>query len=89
MLLTHGASSEDYPDTVHVYYRSKGEWIRLPDPVSCLSVPFMFKNGHPIYGGEMTRVDLPAPVETSGLKLEIANPRLERAWTIHDIAIVP
>lgn len=89
MLLNHGVFVQDCPDTVHVYYRQDGEWVRLPDPMSCLCVPFIFKNGHPVYGGEMTRVDLPAPVVTSGLKIEIVNPRVRRAWTIYDIAIAP
>jgi len=89
ILLNHGVFIQDCPDTVHVYFRSEGKWVRLPDPMSCLSIPFMFKNGHPVYGGEMTRVDLPAPVITSGLKLEIVNPRVRRAWTIYEIATAP
>jgi len=89
MLLNHGVFVQDCPDTVHVYYRQDREWVRLPDPMSCLCVPFIFKNGHPVYGGEMTRVDLPAPVVTAGLKIEIVNPRVRRAWTIYDIAIAP
>lgn len=89
ILLNQGAFVQDRPDTVHVYYRSAGAWIRLPDPLVCFSIPFMFENGHPVYGGAVTRMDLPAPVETSGLKLEIVNPRLRRAWTIYEIDIAP
>lgn len=89
ILVNHGVNIRDCPDTVHVYYRAAGTWVRLPDPMACLSVPFMFKNGHPVYGGEMTRLDLPVPVETCGLKLEIVNPRVRRAWTIYEIATAP
>jgi hypothetical protein len=89
ILFNHGFSINDGPDTVHVYYLSAGVWVRLPDPMPCLSVPFMFENGHPVYGREMTRVDLPACIETTGLKLEIANPRTRRAWTIWEMDIAP
>lgn len=89
MLFNHGVYMQDSPDTVNVYYKIKNNWARLPDPLSCLSVPFMFANGHPVYGGEMTRLDFPSSVETTGLKLEIANPRTHRAWTIYQISLAP
>jgi hypothetical protein len=89
VLLSHGSYIRDCPDTVHVYYKMKETWAKLPDPLSCLSVPFMFANGHPVYGGEMTRLDFPFPVEATGLKLEIANPRAHRAWTIYQISLAP
>ena len=89
VLLSHGFFVQDCPDAVHVYYKTKETWEKLPDPLACLSVPFMFSNGHPVYGGEMTRLDFPFPVETTGLKLEIATPRIHRAWTIYQISIAP
>jgi hypothetical protein len=89
VLLSHGIYIRDCPDTVNVYYKTKETWAKLPDPLSCLSVPFMFANGHPVYGGEMTRLDFPVPVATTGLKMEIANPRTHRAWTIYQISLAP
>jgi hypothetical protein len=89
ILINHGIFPQDCPDTVHVFTLQEGEWVRLPNPMAGLCVPFIFKNGHPVYGGEMTRIDLPAPVVATGLKLEIVTPRAGRAWTIYDIAIAP
>jgi hypothetical protein len=89
VLLSHGIYVRDTPDTVHVSYRTTNSWARLPTPLSCLSVPFMFSNGHPVYGEEMTRLDFPFPVKTTGIRLEIANPRAHRAWTIYRIDLAP
>lgn len=89
ILMNHGRFAQDCPDTVHVHVLKDGRWVRLPDPLAALCVPFHFRNGHPVYGGEMTRVELPVPVMTAGLKIEIANPRARRAWTIYDFAIAP
>jgi len=89
VLLSHGIFSRDSPDKVHVYFQAKGAWVKFPDPLSCVSVPFMFSNGHPVYGGEMTRLDFPYPIKTTGLKFEIATPRVHQAWTIYQISLTP
>lgn len=89
LLVNHGAFVQDHPHTVNVYYRLGEGWTRWLDPIPCLSTPFTFRNGHPVYGGAVTRVDLPSAVTTRGIKLEIVEPRLGRAWTICGVSFVP
>ncbi len=89
ILMKHGVYIKDYPGTVQVYYLSENKWIPLPEPLTCSPLPFRFKNGHPIYGGANTHIELPSSILTSGIKLEIVEPRIHQAWTIYEIASAP
>ena len=90
VLINQGMCSQDSPDTVHIYYKIKDDWSKLPGgPLACVSMPFEFRNGHPVYGSEISLLEFPTPVETTGLKIEVANPRTHRAWTIYGITLAP
>jgi len=90
VMVNHGMCSQDSPDTVHIYYKTKDDWVKLPGgPLACVSMPFVFRKGHPVYGGEISLLEFPTPVETTGLKIEVANPRTHRAWTIYGISLAP
>jgi hypothetical protein len=90
VMVNHGMCSQDSPDTVHIFYKVQEDWVKLPGgPLACVSMPFVFRNGHPVYGGEISLLEFPSPVETTGLKIEVANPRTHRAWTIYGITLAP
>lgn len=90
VMINQGISSQDSPDSVHAYYKTKEDWVKLPGgPLTSVSMPFEFRNGHPVYGSEISLLEFPTSVETTGLKLEVANPRTHRAWTIYGITLAP
>jgi hypothetical protein len=50
--------------------------------------PFEFRNGRPVYGRAVTDIVLPQSIRATGLKVEIAEPRLDRAWTIRELDVM-
>jgi hypothetical protein len=88
LLLDHGVMGRDHTMRVNIFARQEGAWVPAAQGVSEYPAPFEFRNGHPTYGRAVTDIILPRPVPASGLKIEIAEPRLDRAWTIKEIAVL-
>jgi MFS family permease len=89
VLLDHGGSGGDHPESMRVHYRSDdGRWEKASDSVQRHPEPFEFRNGHPVYGKAISRVDFLDPIETRGLKFEIAEPRSDRAWTLNEVSVI-
>lgn len=89
VLLHSGKSGGDYPESLYVDYLSNnGQWERLPDPIRGQRKCFEFYNLHPVYGDTITSVPFPRSLDARGLRLELAEPRLNRAWTIGEISVL-
>ncbi|MEI6564610.1 MAG: hypothetical protein WCO42_09935, partial [bacterium] len=89
VVIDYGRFPQDAAGSVYVSYLADDKWEKFPDVLHELSDPFKLQNGHPVYYAEMARIELPVPVETHGLKIELAAPRTNRAWTIHDVGVIP
>ena len=86
--IDQGTSIHDHADALIVHYLSNGKWETLPGVVSGRPGPFEFRNQHPIYGRAIVDIDLPQPLETLGVKIEISKPRSRYAWTIAEIEVI-
>jgi len=86
--MDHGVSIHDFAESLTVYYLANGRWEKIPGEISGRPGPFEFRNRHPTYGRVITDVELPQPVETTCIKIEIAKPRTKYAWTIAEIEVV-
>jgi hypothetical protein len=87
VVFDQGVYHRDHPLSVHVDALKKGEWYRVASDVPVIRQPFGFINHHPIYGHGVTTVPLPEPVTTTGIRVEIAKPRANYAWTIVEMGI--
>ena len=88
ILLDHGKSDNDHPETVHVAALVEGIWRPVGRDLAVNPEPFEFSRGHPVYGRAIATVTLPGPVTTTGLKIEIARPRSRYAWTLAELAVL-
>ncbi len=88
--LDHGnmGRDHDHAEQVNVYAKVDGAWAAVARGVPDAPVPFEFRNGHPVYGRAITDITLPEPVQATGLKVEIAEPRSSRAWTIYEFDVI-
>lgn len=85
ILLDHGKSDSDHPETVHVSILQDGSWTRVAENLPVLPEPFEFLNGHPVYGRAIALLELARPVTTTGIRIEIARPRSRYAWTLAEL----
>lgn len=88
ILFDHALSGRDHPVSVHISALQNGAWQRVVENVPVNPEAFEFADGHPIYGREIAVITLPKPVTTSGLKIEIAEPRSRYAWTLAELKLL-
>lgn len=86
--MDHGMIGRDHAKRVNILAQVDGQWRAAADGVSDSPAPFEFINGRPVYGRAVTDILLPHPIRATGLKLEIVEPRPERAWTINELEVI-
>jgi len=88
--LDHGfmGRDHDHAERINIYAKVDGDWRTVATKVSDDPQPFEFRNGHPVYGRAITDITLTNAVQATGLKVEIADPRSNLAWTIYDFNVI-
>lgn len=82
-----GASFRDHPMTVNIDAIKEGSWYRVASDCPVSRMPYGFINNHPAYGHGIASIEFPEPVMTTGIRIEIAKPRPNYAWTIAEMGI--
>ncbi len=77
---------EDHPAALHIDARIDGDWQRVLSDGVPTRDPFAFRNGRPIYGGDVRSLAFP-PVQTDALRVVLSGPRRNRAWTFSFIEL--
>lgn len=87
IVFDHGVFHRDHPMTVNLDAIKEGNWQRVASNVPVHREPFLFMNNHPSYGHGVTTIHLPEPVVTTGIRVEIVQPRAKFAWTIVEMGV--
>jgi hypothetical protein len=88
LLMDHGLIGRDHARRINVLARVDSRWVPVASGVPGSPAPFEFRNGRPVYGRAVTDIVLPQSIRATGLKVEIAEPRLDRAWTIRELDVM-
>lgn len=86
--LDHGMVGRDHARRVKVWARDGGTWTPAADSVPDAPAPFEFRNNRPAYGRAVTEIVLSNAVAATGVKVEILEPRTNRAWTVNEVEII-
>ncbi|HBA84283.1 MAG TPA: hypothetical protein DCZ95_09345 [Verrucomicrobia bacterium] len=86
--LDHGESKLDFADRIHVDVLAGGTWKRALENISGRPAPFKFQNMHPVYGHYISRIELPSHEAIQGVRIEVAKPRKNNAWTLAEVQVV-
>ncbi len=73
--------------SLRVMVHGAGGWQdAVEGPVPQAADPFVFRNGHPVYGESVQTIVFP-PVVADGLRLVIHEPALDAAWSLAEVTV--
>ncbi len=88
VVVAHGHSGNDFPEAVNIFVQDDCEkWVQVATNWNAVPEPFTISSGHPVYGDAPALFVLPESRQCTGVKIEIAIPRVHRAWTVDELKI--
>ncbi len=86
LTLYYNKYAPDQAPALKVLALRKGDWRPLLPGVPARLDPFVFLNGHPVYGDKMETIQFP-PTQTQALRLEIVEPNPRQDWSMVEIEL--
>ncbi len=71
--------------SINVFAHTQKEWQEVVSHVSFKLDPFIFKNGHPVYGDHLQTIRFPS-IEADGFRIEIEDPAPSH-WNVSEIEL--
>jgi hypothetical protein len=86
--MAQGEAEGDHPTTVNLFLRDDTlAWVQAATNLTVDPAPLSLIHNHPVYGMAEAHLVLPEPRRGRGVKIEIAIPRSDRAWTVSDLRV--